>query len=312
MGAPRVAGGEGSGGGCPGVRGGGGVGWGGGGGVEGVRARGCVPGVGGECVCVWVGGGMSRGSGLALGGFGTVWSGVGTVPQGRTLGSPRPALGPGRPGPWPPRLPGSRASPSAPVQGHSCPGGTATTGCPACPVLGRTQPTAGSWRALGRAPLGSAREENGGWSAGALARGWRPQPRGWGVGGGGWSGGGGAGWGGGGWGGVGGEPPGMGGGGRARWLSGAGEPGPRAQQGAAPPAQWTRSPAAHPGSRGRVRPGPKPAGRCSVRRWTPRTVPLAGHAITAAPRRGAPQAREKERPGGSRGAPSRMRLPGAG
>ena len=143
----------------------------------------CVPGVGGECVCVWVGGGMSRGSGLALGGFGTVWSGVGTVPQGRTLGSPRPALGPGRPGPWPPRLPGSRASPSAPVQGHSCPGGTATTGCPACPVLGRTQPTAGSWRALGRAPLGSAREENGGWSAGALARGWRPQPRGWGVGG---------------------------------------------------------------------------------------------------------------------------------
>lgn len=183
MGAPRVAGGEGSGGGCPGVRGGGGVGWGGGGGVEGVRARGCVPGVGGGCVCVWVGGGMSRGSGLALGGFGTVWSGVGTVPQGRTLGSPRPALGPGRPGPWPPRLPGSRASPSAPVQGHSCPGGTATTGCPACPVLGRTQPTAGSWRALGRAPLGSAREENGGWSAGALARGWRPQPRGWGVGG---------------------------------------------------------------------------------------------------------------------------------
>ena len=159
------------------------MGWGGGGGVEGVRARGCVPGVGGECVCVWVGGGMSRGSGLALGGFGTVWSGVGTVPQGRTLGSPRPALGPGRPGPWPPRLPGSRASPSAPVQGHSCPGGTATTGCPACPVLGRTQPTAGSWRALGRAPLGSAREENGGWSAGALARGWRPQPRGWGVGG---------------------------------------------------------------------------------------------------------------------------------
>ena len=149
-----------------------------------MRARGCVPGVGGECVCVWVGGGMSRGSGLALGGFGTVWSGVGTVPQGRTLGSPRPALGPGRPGPWPPRLPGSRASPSAPVQGHSCPGGTATTGCPACPVLGRTQPTAGSWRALGRAPLGSAREENGGWSAGALARGWRPQPRGWGVGGG--------------------------------------------------------------------------------------------------------------------------------
>ena len=56
----------------------------------------------------------------------------------------------------------------------------------------------------------------------------------------------------------------MGGGGRARWLSGAGEPGPRAQQGAAPPAQWTRSPAAHPGSRGRVRPGPKPAGRCSL------------------------------------------------
>ena len=114
------------------------------------------------------------------------------------------------------------------------------------------------------------------------------------------------------WDGVGGGLHGMGGGGRARWLSGAGEPGPRAQQGAAPPAQWTRSPAAHPGSRGRVRPGPKPAGRCSVRRWTPRTVPLAGHAITAAPRRGAPQAREKERPGGSRGAPSRMRLPGAG
>lgn len=92
--------------------------------------------------------------------------------------------GPLWPGPWPPRLPGSRASPSAPVQGHSCPGGTATTGCPACPVLGRTQPTAGSWRALGRAPLGGAREENGGWAAGALARGWRPEPRG--RGGGGW------------------------------------------------------------------------------------------------------------------------------
>ena len=231
-----------------------------------------------------------------------MWSGVGTVPQGRTLGSPRPALGPGRPGPWPPRLPGSRASPSAPVQGHSCPGGTATTGCPACPVLGRTQPTAGSWRALGRAPLGGAREENGGWAAGALARGWRPQPRGWGVGGGGWSGGGGAGWGGVGWGGVGGEPPGMGGGGRARWLSGAGEPGPRAQQGAAPPAQWTRSPAAHPGSRGRVRPGPKPAGRCSL--CPPLDGPPRGPCHhSSPPPRSAPGSRE----GAPRGKPRRSK-----
>lgn len=187
MGAPRVAGGEGSGGGCPGVRGGGGVGWGGGGGVEGVRARGCVPGVGGECVCVcgWVGGcpgGLGWRSG-ASGQCGAVW--------GQCLRAARwdrPAL------PWglaglalgPRGSPSSRASadcPASPVQGHSCPRGTATPSCPACLpaclVPARAQPRADApGQPCAGASSGVAGRKAGARLQGHWAGGWRPEPRG--------------------------------------------------------------------------------------------------------------------------------------
>lgn len=100
--------------------------------------------------------------------LGTVGHRVGPVPWGCLLGFAHPALGPGRPGPWPLWCPGSQASPSYPVQGHCHPRGTATHSCPACLVLGRAQATAGSlWESPALGPPRGAREETWGWARGA-------------------------------------------------------------------------------------------------------------------------------------------------
>ena len=299
---------------CPGVRGGGGVGWGGGGGVEGVRARGCVPGVGGECVCVcgWVGGcpgGLGWRSG-ASGQCGAVW--------GQCLRAAR----------WDrPALPWGLAGLALGLRGSPAPGPPLPPLCRGTRVLeGRRPPAA--LPAQSSAVLSPRRAPGEPWAGppsvvpgrktGAGLQGHWPEAGDHNHGGGGWGVGGGVGGaarGGVGWGGVelGGNLP--------AWGVGGGPGGCLGRESRGP--EHSKEPHRQPNG-----PGPLPptrgleggSGRArslldaalSVRRWTPRTVPLAGHAITAAPRRGAPQAREKERPGGSRGAPSRMRLPGAG